>query len=300
VDGSDPAAVVAAAAAVAERVPLGPLTSLGIGGPAELFARPRTRADLAALLAQARERQLPVRILGGGTNLLVADAGVPGLVIRLDGPEFRRVEVRGATLLAGAGAPLAAAVSLAAAAGLAGIEELAGIPGTVGGAVAMNSGGHWGRIGDVVRAVEVLTLAGQERRLVAADCPFAARAWRLEGQGIILAAELALAPDDPEQTLERVRERIERRTRSLPRAGRSAGCFFRNPGADRSAGKLIDEAGLKGRRVGGARVAAEHANFILNDGAATAAEVLALVAAIKDAVRRKHGVELELEVPIWT
>ncbi|HOX07788.1 MAG TPA: UDP-N-acetylmuramate dehydrogenase [Planctomycetota bacterium] len=279
--------------------PLGKATTFGIGGPAEMLARPRSAEELGRLLAAAGAEGLPVRLLGGGSNLLVADEGVKGLVVRLAGKAFASLEQAPAGLSAGAGVPLARLVREAASAGLSGVENLAGIPGSVGGALVMNAGGKYGYIGDVVEEVRALESSGRPLVLGRAECGFGYRSSKLRGL-TVTGARLALTPDRPEAVAERTRKVRAEKRRAQPMNRPSAGCVFKNPRPDLPAGRLIDELGFKGRRVGGAAVSDLHANYIVNLGGARCAEVLELIAAIREAASRERGIGLELEVEIWS
>ncbi|MFN3485659.1 MAG: UDP-N-acetylmuramate dehydrogenase [Planctomycetota bacterium] len=265
--------------------PLAPYTTLKVGGPAEYLVEPRDPEELGRVLAAAREWDLPVRILGSGANLLVRDAGVRGAVVRLTHLARRRgwhVE---------AGYSLPRLVKESVAAGLSGLECLAGVPAAVGGAVRMNAGGRHGEIAGAVRAVDVVTFDGAARRLGRREVGFRYRGTALEG-AVVVAAEFELRPD-PEAP-RRYREILAAKKATQPLGVPSAGCMFKNPpGAH--AGRLIDECGLKGARVGRARISRKHANFIVNEGGATADDVLRLV----DLVRSRVPVPLELEVLVW-
>jgi UDP-N-acetylmuramate dehydrogenase len=187
----------------------------------------------------------------------------------------------------------------AAAAGLSGLEGLAGIPGTVGGALVMNAGGRYGCIGDVVKEVEALDSGGGKVLLDAAGAGFAYRRSRLGGL-VVTACRLGLTAEDPEVVRKRTREVLKEKRSSQPLSAASAGCVFRNPSADLPAGRLIEELGLKGRRAGGAAISERHANYIVNLGGAACGDVLELIDAVREAARRGRGVELELEVEVWS
>ena len=225
---------------VVERdVPLAPRTSLRIGGPAEFLSQPRSAEDFATLLAQARREGCPVHTLGGGTNLLVADAGVRGLVVELAAPVFSSIAVEGDRVRAGGGTKLSAVVAASCKAGLAGLEPLAGIPGTLGGALRMNAGSRDHAIGEAVEGIEVLGEDGAVRTLPAAEAGFGYRSSKLAGL-VVLGAMLRLAPDAPETVAIRRREALEAKRASQPLGARSAGCVFRNPAPEAPAGRLIE------------------------------------------------------------
>ncbi|MFH1022912.1 MAG: UDP-N-acetylmuramate--L-alanine ligase [Planctomycetota bacterium] len=281
---------------VRREVPLAACTTFAIGGPAEYFAEPSDADALLGLLKFARGRGVPVRFLGNGSNLLIADEGVRGLVIRLGkGLDFLRRE--GDEVVAGAGLDLARLVHQCQEWGLGGCECLAGIPGTVGGALVMNAGTRHGCIGDVVREVCVADAGGAARRMERDALEFRYRGSNLRGMPV-LDARLALRPADPAVLRETSRGILEKRRETQPLGWRNAGCVFKNPpGA--GAGRLIDEAGLKGFREGGVRVSEIHANFIVNDGRGTARDVRTLIERVREAIRVKHGIVLETEIEFW-
>lgn len=279
--------------------PLAGATTFGIGGPAEWLARPRSRAELARLLARAAEEGLPLRVLGAGSNLLVADEGVRGLVVKLAGREFAALEQPPGALRCGAGLKLPRLVREAASAGLSGLEGLAGIPGSVGGALATGAGGRYGTIGDVAEEVEALDLGGKELRVGREEAGFGYRSSNLRGL-VLTGCLLRLSPEEPRLVAERTRRvRAEKRA-AQPLGESSAGCIFKNPEGGPPAGKLIEELGFKGRRSGGAAVSEVHANYIVNRGGASCGDVLELIDAIREAASRQRGVDLELEVEIWS
>jgi UDP-N-acetylmuramate dehydrogenase len=266
--------------------PLAPFTTMKVGGPAEFFAEPRTPDDLASLYSAARECDLPVRILGSGANLLVRDEGVRGVVIRLTHFNHRD------GLHVEAGYNFARLVKETAAEGLAGLECLAGIPASVGGAIRMNAGGRHGETGCAVKYVDVMTPEGDLCRLSKADVGFRYRGTAL-GAAVVVAAGFDLIPGGA-GLRERYEEVLTLKKNSQPLGTHNAGCMFKNPPGGH-AGRIIDECGLKGMRVGNAHVSERHANFIENDGGATASDILRLV----ELVQSKAPVPLELEVLVW-
>jgi len=278
-------------------VPLAGLTWFGLGGRARWLAHPADPADLGRLLQQALASGIPVKILGGGANVLVRDDGFDGIVVRLDQGAFRRVVFDGERVHAGAGADLMPLVRDCCRRGLAGLEGLAGIPGTVGGALHMNAGGRFGDISRCVETVDVIDTDGQPRQLSPAEVGFAYRRTNLGGR-TVTGTTLRLSRDHPNTVYARFREYWRIKKEAQPLADHSAGCVFTNPPGD-SAGRLIDSAGLKGTRCGGARVSDRHANFIVADEGATATDVLRLIERIRQTVRRQHGTELELEIDVW-
>lgn len=289
-------------------------TWFGIGGGADALARPRSPDHLRALLADYDR----VRVLGDGANLLVDDAGVDGLVIAMDA--MRRVgapeRVRGSgevILSAEAGAQLPRLINDAVRDGLSGLEALGGIPATLGGAVMMNAGGAFGQIADAVERVHAFTRSGEEVTLRRADIDFGYRRSGLQGL-IITAVDLRLHPGDPAALRDRHLEVMRYKKQSQPMADRSAGCVWKNPevpagwsgprspdGTRISAGYLIDQAGLKGLRSGGASVSPVHANFVVIDHghAAAAADVMSLMRDVRRRVFDRFGVTLDPEVVIW-
>ncbi|MBI4226883.1 MAG: UDP-N-acetylmuramate dehydrogenase [Candidatus Omnitrophica bacterium] len=278
-------------------------TSFHIGGPAEAWVEPQGLEELRALLAVAASAEMPVTPIGAGANLLVRDGGIPGLVVSLNTPAFRRLLVDGETLTAGAGVGLDRVVAAAREAGLGGCEFLAGIPGKVGGAVRMNAGTRDGQGGframsDVVARVTVVRRDGTVAATPAAEIGFEYRRAALNGD-LVVEAVLQLAPRPPEEIGQRVTALMAYKRATQDLTAPSAGCIFKNPGGGRpAAGRLIDQAGLKGMRVGDAIISPRHANFIVNLGEATAGDVLALISAVQYKVMQEHGVFLELEVQV--
>lgn len=278
---------------------LAPLTSWRIGGPARYFAEPEDARTLEECVRFAIERGLPVLALGGGSNLLVADAGYPGLVLRV-GERTWRMEAAGeeALLRAGARAPLATLARALAHDGWAGLEWAEGIPGTVGGAVVGNAGAYGGDFASVCHCVETWSIDRGWQERPAAALEFGYRRSRLSGQDptheFVLGPTVRLRRGDPEHLRARIREMAADRKARTP-AGLSCGSVFRNPPGD-AAGRLIEQAGLKGAVVGGAQISRQHANYILNTGGATAHDVRALIDRARHEVARQCGVELELEV----
>jgi UDP-N-acetylmuramate dehydrogenase len=287
-------------AIVTENEPLAPHTWFNIGGPARWFAQPTTEAELQSVLQRAAENRLSVRILGQGANLLVDDAGVEGVVIRLAGNDFGELTFEGETVRAGAGVSLGKLISESIRNGLAGPETLAGIPGTVGGAIHMNAGGKGGDIGTLVERVQVIDpIDGKAFWREKPDLAFDYRECNL-GSQIVCRAEFTLISDEPKRLLDRMREIWIIKKSTQPMSSRSAGCVFKNPLPGQSAGALIDRAGLKGKTVGGARISEQHANFILAEDGATFADVMALITLAKTTVFDKFGIELQREVEVWS
>jgi len=269
-------------------------TSYRIGGPAALWVRCDTLADLAAATSILAEEDVQYVAVGKGTNLLVADEGYPGAVVVL-GKEFARHSVDGEFVQAGAAVILASLVNDAFAQGLSGLEFAVGVPGTFGGAVAMNAGTRDDWIGSMVESVTLFVPGVGLERLRGAEVPWGYRRSGLQGRGIIVEAVLKVTPGDP-VTIRRVMEaNFRRRKGSQPVGSASAGSVFKNPEGD-SAGRLIEAAGLKGARVGKASISEVHANFIVNEGGARAADVVSLIQLARDTVKDRYGVELSPEI----
>jgi UDP-N-acetylmuramate dehydrogenase len=291
------ALVAALGAAVRFEVSLARFTSLRVGGPADALASPPDREALARCLAICAEHRVPLCVLGNGFNTLVRDGGVEGLVLRLSAFRALRREASG-ELMAEAGVTHASLARHCAEHGLAGLEFAAGIPGTVGGWVAMNAGVPGREVKDVVRAVEVMDAAGARRCIPAGELGFAYRSARgLRPGSVVVAAAFRVRPCPPAEVQAEIDRHLERRARTQPLDVPSCGSVFVNPPGD-FAGRLIEAAGLKGRRVGGAEISDLHANFIVNRGGASAADVLALIELAREQVRARTGVSLEPEVRI--
>ncbi len=278
-----------------EGEPMAAHCSFRIGGPAALFAEPSDEAELLALLAALRERGVRPLLLGKGTNVLVADAGVPGVVVHI-GEALGAVRVAGTRMEAGAGVPLSVLAQRAREHSLTGLEFAHGIPGSLGGAVVMNAGAYDGEMKDVVVSVRYLDGEGTLRETE--DMGFAYRRSRFsDGRSVVLSAVLQLREGDGEAVAARMRELGERRRSKQPLDRPSAGSTFKRP-ARGYAAALIEGAGLKGLSVGGAQVSEKHAGFVINTGNASCADVLALMELVRARVLEKYGVELEPEVRI--
>ena len=276
--------------------PLAKRTTLRVGGTADIYVEPGSETELAAVLKFCRTRSLPFVMLGRGSNLLIRDGGIRGVVICLAHPFFSRVEVDGQRLRCGAGAPLKIVANEAKRAGVSGLEFLEGIPGSVGGALRMNAGAMGGWMFDVVESIRFMDHVGnvQERRASEVNVEY--RGCPLFKTHIALGAAIKGESASREQIEQRMIASNEKRWTSQPRKP-SAGCIFKNPKMI-PAGKLIDELGLKGTRVGGAVVSDIHGNFIVNEGTATARDVLALIEIVKQRAKSARGIELETEVEI--
>ena len=290
------AARVGPATVIRREEPLAKHTTLRIGGPADVYVEPASEADLAAVIQYCAGNHLPIFILGRGSNLLVRDGGFRGVVICLAQPHFSRIEIVGERLHADAGAKLKNVAVEAKRNGLSGVEFLEGIPGSVGGALRMNAGAMGAWAFAVVESLRFMDLAGEIHERAARDVPVEYRACPLLKTHIALGAVFKCTPLPRAEIEERMMAYSEKRWESQP-AAPSAGCIFKNP-EKIPAGKLVDELGLKGTRVGGAMVSAEHGNFIVNDGRATARDVLELIALLKTRAREARGIELHTEVEI--
>jgi UDP-N-acetylmuramate dehydrogenase len=284
---------VTAPAVVQADYPTSRLTTVGTGGPARWFARPTTVAELSDVLAWAAAEQLDVAVIGLGSNLLVADEGYDGVVVRLAG-ELARIERDGDRIVCGGGASLAAIVKRATGWGLSGIEFGCAIPGTAGGAVRMNAGAYGGELRDVLAEALVIGPGGG-RRGGPDDLGMRYRRSQIAAGEVVAEVVLALRPDDPERIRLTVADMQRRRREAQPAKVRTFGSVWKNPDPKRTAGRLLEECGLKGYAVGGARISPVHANFIENHAGARSADVIALM---REARRRarEHGVELEHEV----
>jgi UDP-N-acetylmuramate dehydrogenase len=285
---------------VREQVALAPMTTYRVGGPAEFFAQPPDAESLGALQGRAASESVSVRLLGHGTNLLVADEGVSGLVLRLpkNGFGFRR---RNETKLeVGAGHSLPGLVKWSVVNGLSGLECLQGVPGTVGAALRMNAGGKYGEICSSVRRVRGFERDGTPFDFSKDECGFVYRGSGLSGR-IVMDCELELRDGNPAEGAQKMAQILHEKCSSQPVSARSAGCVFKNPKRPGvpPAGRIIDELGLKGMRVGGAIVSDLHANFLVCEGAARATDLAQLIRAIRRRVLHERGIELELEVEVW-
>jgi UDP-N-acetylmuramate dehydrogenase len=277
---------------------LAPHVWFRLGGPAKYLARPRTLDDLLGLIRRCRDEELPFKILGGGSNVLVRDEGVAALIFHLESPAFSDVRIEGNVVEAGAAVPVTALISHSARAGLAGLEILTGIPGTVGGALRGNAGDRQSSIGQFVRRATVVDAAGEVQVRDRDDLNFANSASNLD-EPVILSAEFELDREDPESVVRRMRRIWIIKKEHQPYGHQSSGCIFKNPTSDLSAGSLIEQAGLKGTRHGGAEVSDRHANFIVAQPGATSADVLHLIDQIRQRVWQQFGYELELQIQVW-
>jgi UDP-N-acetylmuramate dehydrogenase len=276
--------------------PLAFHTSLRVGGPADIFVLPQDVDDVRKALLYAEKEKLPVVVLGGGNNVLVKDRGVRGIVVKLEGC-LGRMEFHGEEVTIGAGAGLSTMIREAASLGLGGVESLVGIPATVGGALAMNAGTPDGSIGDFVSAVYFLYADGTIGELKPHTATFAYRTFSFPPGSILLGARIALHRKPQKEIYAEIKTRLKHKKSTQPLALASAGCVWKNPPFD-AAGKLLEKAGLKGKRIGAAEISAKHANFIVNRGGATAADILALMEMALERVHKHSGTRLEPELRV--
>jgi UDP-N-acetylenolpyruvoylglucosamine reductase len=276
--------------------PLAKRTTLRVGGPADFYIEPADEKDLSAVLKYCGERETPCFILGRGSNLLVRDGGFRGAVICLSLPAFSQIEITGEKMRCGAGAKLKNVAVEARRNSLAGVEFLEGIPGSVGGALRMNAGAMGGQTFDAVESVRLMDFGGKIREMSPPEMAVTYRSCGTLKKHIAIGAIFKCKTSSREEIEQRMKAYSEKRWESQP-AAPSAGCIFKNP-AMIPAGKLVDELGLKGTRVGGAVVSAEHGNFIINDGKATARNVLDLIEILKAKAKAERGIELQTEVEI--
>jgi UDP-N-acetylmuramate dehydrogenase len=276
--------------------PLARHTTWRIGGPARLYCRVRNEEGLSRALVHAGREGLPLALLGMGSNILVADEGFPGIVLRLEG-EFLEIAIDGDRMRAGGGAALGGACAAAQRAGLSGIEAISGIPSSIGGAVRINAGAYGGEIFDVLESVRLVSRAGERRSAQASEIAHGYRWTALCESGEIVAqATLRLSPAPREKIEEKTRAVAEKRRGALP-AEPNAGSVFKNPPKD-FAGRLIEACGLKGVAEGAAVISERHANVIVNRGGARASDVLALMRRMRDSVRERFGITLSPEVEL--
>jgi len=276
---------------------LAPFTHLRIGGPAEFLVTPRNRKDLAEVVAACMKDNIPMRVLGVGTNLLVRDEGVPGVVVRLTAEEFALIRVEGKTIKAGGGATLYSLVSASARAGLAGFEILVGITATVGGALRFNAGDKSGEIADYLTRVEVIDKLGKIVVRERGDIHFGEHDSDLDDP-IVLSVEFALEPDDPDAIVKRMRRAWINRKADQPLNHQAAVRVFRNPNGQ-SAAHLLERAGLARTKSGSAEVSDRNANYIVAHPGTTAADVIGLIEKMRIGVRSAAGVNLEQELKVW-
>lgn len=277
--------------------PMAMHTWFQLGGPALYFAEPENVEQLSEMLGWAASENLPVKMLGSGSNLLVRDEGVHALVVSLVHPHFCDIKVDGTQVIAGGGAKLGRVVTTAVHAGLSGMEELVAVPGTIGGALRGNAGTTKNDVGQWTKSVKVMTELGQIVDRPGEEILFDYRKSSID-EPIILEATFQFEEEDPRQLAKRMQKMWIVRKSKQPMGHQSAGCIFKNP-SGLHAGELIDNSGLKGTRIGGATVSDRHANFILAEAECTASDVLRLIELVSEQVEQRMGVELEKEIEIW-
>lgn len=270
-------------------------TSWQVGGPVDYYVCPNDKKEIKEIVRLCNKYGMPTYVIGNGSNLLVLDGGIRGLVINIGQP-FCYINRVDNGLIAGAGTPMTMLAKTAVEYGLTGLEFTAGIPGSLGGAVIMNAGAFGGYIGEYVRSVILIATEGEEKQLSSEEIVFGYRTSSLIGKGIVVELELKLYEGDLERSRSKIEHFLSERRRRHPDLP-SCGSVFRNlPGAP--AGQLIENAGGKGLRVGGAEVSTQHANFIVNKGTATAADILTTITTVQKLVKEKYDVELQPEVKI--
>jgi UDP-N-acetylmuramate dehydrogenase len=279
---------------MAEREPMSEHTSFGIGGPADIYCRPKDEEDISALLRFARDEGIEVLVFGNGTNILVRDGGISGIVVH---PAFRTVVLEGDELTVGSALSVSELLQFCAENSLSGLEYMAGIPGSVGGALATNSGayGHW--FGEKVSWVRAVNLDGTCTEQSVDPAEFAYRSSRYKDNMVIEGLRLQTEQEKSEVVRSRIAEYLDRRRKTQPLGEKSAGCVFKNP-EGYHAGALIDGLGLKGKSRGGAEISQVHANFVVNKGGASAQDVLYLIDLARDTVQKNLGLALELEIAV--
>jgi len=277
--------------------PLAKRTWYGLGGPADYLIRPKTTAQLKEVIRRCSENNLRIHVMGLGSNLLISDAGIRGAVIKLETDQFAGIQFSGENLTAWAGAELSKLVLTCVEKGLSGIEALTGVPGSIGGAVKMNAGGNFGDFGAAVQTVTLMDSEGNVFEKSKPELVFDYRRTNIAAK-FILNAKLKLNTADPEQIMRTVKEVWIYKKNNQPLNTKNSGCIFKNPRGV-SAGALIDRAGLKGLQIGGAAISEKHANFIIAEQGCKSSDVLRLIDAIRQRVKEKFDIELELEIEIW-
>lgn len=276
-----------------ENKPLAPYTTMKVGGPARWFVEAKTTEEIIHAVQEAVAKNIPYEILGGGSNVLVADQGFHGLIIRTKNSGY---EFKESVLIAEAGATLMTLVMQAVKRGLAGLEWGAGIPGTLGGAVRGNAGSMGSDMAASIQEVEIITRQGKKKTLSKEDCHFSYRMSRMKkNKDTVLRARMQLSFGNTEKLQKTVKEHLSKKNKSQDLKHPSSGCMFTNP-LPEHAGKIIDDAGMKGFQIGGAKVSEAHGNFLINTGNATAEDIVMLISAVKQKIRDTHNIELIEEV----
>ncbi len=278
--------------------PLAPLLAYGVGGPADVLVFPKDEEELSWVSNYSKELQVPITIIGTGTNLLVLDGGIRGIVISLS-QAFQNIDrVESTQVRCGGGVSKGSLLEWALDRGLAGLEFSAGVPGTVGGGIFMNAGTKYGCYGDILKELRLFDFEHGPRTLLREETHFGYREQTAVGKSLVTSVLLELTPGDTSLLRQEVNRIIKERAEKQPLDYPSCGSTFKNPPQGLSAGRLIERAGLKGTAVGGAEISTKHANFILNKGNARASDILSLIALTKEKVRESFEVELECEVII--
>ena len=277
--------------------PLAKETWYGLGGPADYFIKPQDTEQLALVVKRCNENRIPIYVLGYGSNLLVCDEGVRGAVIQFKSDYFSQIKFVKEQVIAGAGVELSRLLLTCAKKGLSGLEPLTGIPGSVGGAVRMNSGGNFGDIGTVVESVILMDNDGKVSEKKKPELQFDYRQTNITAK-FILEAKINMAEGDPEQITKTIKENWVYKKNNQPLNTINSGCIFKNP-RGLSAGAMIDRTGLKGLQIGGAIVSEKHANFFIAQKGCTSRDVMRLIELVKEKVQKQFNVELELEIEIW-
>ena len=277
--------------------PLAKETWYGLGGPADYFVKPTSVEQLQQVVKRCNENKLPVYVLGFGSNLLVADEGVRGVVVQLKTDHFSQMNLGKNQATAGAGVELGRLLLDCAKKGLSGLEPLMGIPGSIGGSVRMNAGGNFGDIGAVVESVMLMDKDGKIFNKSKPELQFDYRMSNITAK-FILEAKIKLNPGEPEQIAKTMKEIWVYKKNNQPLNTINSGCIFKNP-RGLSAGALIDRTGLKGLRIGGAVVSEKHANFFIAEKGCTSKDVMKLIDDVREKVKKQFNVELELEIEIW-
>ena len=277
--------------------PLAPFTSLRVGGAAQYFCEPTTLDELGELVKRCREADIPTKLLGGGSNLLVKDEGTPGMVFHLSAPSFSRITIEKNSIVAGGGTKLAHVISSSVREGLSGLHQLAGIPGTIGAALRGNASTHGGDIGQWTKRATVLTRSGELLERSGEDLRFAYRSSSLD-ELAILDAEFELEEEDPVSLTKRLQKLWIVHKAIQPKGDHNSAYIFKDPGG-LLATELIEQAELKGAQVGAAKVSEQHANFIMAKAGATASDVLRLIDLVREGVEKRTGIVLEPGIEVW-
>ena len=282
---------------VEKNYPLAKTTWYGLGGPADYFITPKDTEQLKDVVKRCNENNIPIYVMGFGSNLLISDAGLRAAVIKLNAEKFTQTEFDSEQLTAWAGADLNELVLTCVKKGLSGIEALTGIPGSIGGAVRMNAGGNFGDIGAAVESVTLMGTDGKTFEKTKPELMFDYRRTNITAK-FVINAKLKLVPADPEQIMRTVKEIWIYKKNNQPLNTKNSGCIFKNPRGV-SAGALIDRAGLKGLQIEGAVVSEKHANFIIAQKGCKSKDVFRLIDAVTQRVKEQFDIELELEIEIW-